>query len=262
MRAAPSPQLHASIVARCVPGHCRAGPGRDCPRAVAGTPIGARPRPLHRNSCRCPRTSRPRASADSRLDRSGSWRLTPRRAGRLLLDWHPTRREMLITTAFDGNTFQIHSVAGPGMDRQQLTFFPTGAGVAAEQCQRRLYSPDGSHLVFNKDSSSGGETMQLFRFDLATKKTTLLTDGKSRNGVPVWSHRSRAHRLRLDAPQRARWRRPRHLGDEPAGSRRAPGWWLKLKASGAWLTGRQTTRSFWWSMRLPRIRAHRYGASM
>ena len=32
--------------------------------------------------------------------------------------------------------------------------------------------------------------MQLFRFDLATKKTTLLTDGKSRNGVPVWSHRS------------------------------------------------------------------------
>ena len=107
----------------------------------------------------------------------------------LLLGWHPTRREMLITTAFDGNTFQIHLVAGPGMDRQQLTFFPTGAGVAANTVSA-LYSPDGSHLVFNKDSSTGGETMQLFRFDLATKKTTLLTDGKSRNGVPVWSHRS------------------------------------------------------------------------
>ena len=32
--------------------------------------------------------------------------------------------------------------------------------------------------------------MQLFRFDLATKKSILLTDGKSRNGMPVWSHRS------------------------------------------------------------------------
>jgi len=112
----------------------------------------------------------------------------------LLFGWHPTRREILITTAFDGNTFQIHSVAGPGMDRQQLTFFPTGGGLAAGSVVvgnvGAWYSPDGSFVVFNKDSSSGGETMQLFRFDLATKKTSLLTDGKSRNGSPVWSHRS------------------------------------------------------------------------
>src|SRR6476659_8597848 len=46
--------------------------------------------------------------------------LAPYAASRraLLFGWHPTRREILITTAFDGNTFQIHSVAGPGMDRQ------------------------------------------------------------------------------------------------------------------------------------------------
>src|SRR5688500_13247332 len=43
----------------------------------------------------------------------------------VLLDWHPTRREIVITTAF-GDSYQIHSVAGPGMDRQQLTFFPRG----------------------------------------------------------------------------------------------------------------------------------------
>jgi len=112
----------------------------------------------------------------------------------LLFGWHPTRREILITTAFDGNTFQIHSVAGPGMDRQQLTFFPTGAGIAAGSVAvgnvGAWYSPDASSVVFSKDSTSGGETMQLFRFDLATKKTTLLTDGKSRNGLPVWSHHS------------------------------------------------------------------------
>lgn len=112
----------------------------------------------------------------------------------MVLDWHPTRREILITTAFDGNTFQIHSVAGPGMDRQQLTFFPTGAGVAVNSVAVNnagaWYAPDASYFVFNKDSTSGGETTQLFRFDLATKKTTLLTDGKSRNGTPVWSHHS------------------------------------------------------------------------
>jgi dipeptidyl aminopeptidase/acylaminoacyl peptidase len=106
----------------------------------------------------------------------------------VLLGWHPTRREILITTAF-GNTFQIHSVAGPGMDRQQLTFFPDGGGVAPANVAA-LYAPDASYFVFNKDSTSGGETMQLFRFDLATKKSTLLTDGTSRNGEPVWAHRS------------------------------------------------------------------------
>jgi dipeptidyl aminopeptidase/acylaminoacyl peptidase len=112
----------------------------------------------------------------------------------LLLGWHPSRREILVTTAFEGNTFQIHSVAGPGMDRQQLTFFPTGAGISAGGVTTGTvgawYSPDGSYVLFSKDSTSGGEAMQLFRFDLATRKTTLLTDGKSRNGLPVWSHRS------------------------------------------------------------------------
>ena len=112
----------------------------------------------------------------------------------LLLGWHPSRRETLVTTAFDGNTFQIHSVAGPGMDRQQLTFFPTGAGISAAGVVTgsvgAWYSPDGSYVLFNKDATSGGEAMQLFRLDLATRKATLLTDGKSRNGLPVWSHRS------------------------------------------------------------------------
>ena len=102
----------------------------------------------------------------------------------VLLGWHPTRREILITTAFAGNTFQIHAVAGPGMDRQQLTFFPDGGGVSPDSVGA-WYARDGSSFVFNKDSSSGGETMQLFRFDPATRGISLLTDGKSRNGVPV-----------------------------------------------------------------------------
>jgi dipeptidyl aminopeptidase/acylaminoacyl peptidase len=101
----------------------------------------------------------------------------------VLLGWHGTRREMLISTIF-GNVPQIHSVAGPGMDRRQLTFFRDGVTGGA------TYEARGSYFVFGKDSGGGAETMQLFRFDPATLQSTLLTDGKSRNGAPAWSHRA------------------------------------------------------------------------
>jgi dipeptidyl aminopeptidase/acylaminoacyl peptidase len=103
----------------------------------------------------------------------------------LLLGWHPTRREILISTIF-GNVPQIHSVAGPGMDRRQVTFFReglTGSGGAS-------YEPGGTYFVYGKDTGGGAETMQLFRFDPATLQSTLLTDGKSRNGNPAWSRHS------------------------------------------------------------------------
>ena len=70
------------------------------------------------------------------------------------------------------------------MDRRQLTFFRDGV---LRDRRRRLYQPGGSYFVFGKDSGGGAETMQLFRFDPATLQSTLLTDGKSRNGYPAWS---------------------------------------------------------------------------
>ena len=44
--------------------------------------------------------------------------------------------------------------------------------------------------MFGRDSGGGAETQQLHRFDTATLQSTLLTDGKSRNGFPAWSHRA------------------------------------------------------------------------
>ncbi len=101
------------------------------------------------------------------------------------LGWHPTRREILISTIF-GNVPQIHSVSGPGMDRRQVTFFRDGLPATGGAS----YEPGGSYFVFGKDSGGGAETMQLFRFDPATLQSTLLTDGKSRNGSPAWSRKS------------------------------------------------------------------------
>ena len=98
------------------------------------------------------------------------------------LGWHPTGRRILISTAF-GNVSQIHEVRSPGGARTQLTFFRDGVTGGAS------YEPGGRYFVFRKDTSGGGEAMQLFRYDLDSGRITLLTDAKSRHGVPVWSHR-------------------------------------------------------------------------
>src|SRR5262245_17201302 len=59
------------------------------------------------------------------------------------LDWHPSHREMLISTRF-ADVPQIHLVRMPGRARTQLTFFPDRTGGAR-------HGPDGSYFVFSKD---------------------------------------------------------------------------------------------------------------
>ena len=93
--------------------------------------------------------------------------------------WHPQRRELLISTRF-ANTYQTHLVKMPGGARQQLTFFP-------EPVYGGSFHPQGGdYFVFQKDVG-GGEWYQLFRYDMATGTSTLLTDGKSRNLQGPWS---------------------------------------------------------------------------
>ncbi len=97
-----------------------------------------------------------------------------------LASWHPVRREMLISTRF-GDTPQVHLVRMPGGARTQLTFFPERVSGAA------FRPKTGDSFVFSKDVG-GNEFFQLYRYDLATGDVTLLTDGKSRNTDPLWSH--------------------------------------------------------------------------
>jgi dipeptidyl aminopeptidase/acylaminoacyl peptidase len=99
----------------------------------------------------------------------------------LLFDWHPTRREILIGTRF-GDTVQVHAVTMPGGARRQLTFFPDR--VASAQ-----YLPNGHEFVLQKDAG-GGEWFQLYRYDLASGASTLLTDGHSRNESYLLAHHS------------------------------------------------------------------------
>jgi len=97
-----------------------------------------------------------------------------------LQSWNPAAREMLITTRF-ADTAQVHLLKMPGGARTQLTFYNDRVSGA-------WYSPTNSAcFVFSKDVG-GGEFFQLYRYDLATGDTTLLTDGKSRNTDPIWSY--------------------------------------------------------------------------
>ncbi|MEB3214080.1 MAG: S9 family peptidase [Leptolyngbyaceae bacterium] len=96
-----------------------------------------------------------------------------------LASWHPTRREMLISTRF-GDTAQVHEVTMPLGCRSQLTFFP-------ERVSGASYHPvNDDYFVFSKDFG-GNEFSQTFRYDRGTGTVTLLTDGTSRNSRGIWS---------------------------------------------------------------------------
>lgn len=95
------------------------------------------------------------------------------------LSWHPAKLEMLVSTRF-AETPQIHWVKFPGGARTQMTFFPDRVGNAS-------FNPKSSeYFVFTKDIG-GGEWFQNYRFDIQTGSITLLTDGKSKNTLGVWS---------------------------------------------------------------------------
>ena len=135
------------------------------------------------------------------------------------LAWHPTERRMLVQTTF-GNVPQVHEVMSPGAARSQLTFFRDGVTGGAS------YGPRGDLVVLRRDAGGGTESMQLFRRD-ANGAVTLLTDGKSLNGVPVWSHHGT---IAFDSTERDGRNRDLYTMDpaDPASRR------MIAKVEGAW----------------------------
>ena len=89
--------------------------------------------------------------------------------------WSPDGRGILIGTRF-GNSTQVHRVHEPLGRREQITFFEEP--VAGQFIPR---ADDGAVLL--SLSRGGDENYQIFLLDRAAYRTTLLTDGRSRNSL-------------------------------------------------------------------------------
>jgi dipeptidyl aminopeptidase/acylaminoacyl peptidase len=139
-----------------------------------------------------------------------------------LVAWHPTERRMVITTTF-ASAPQLHEVKFPGAARTQLTYFPDGVSPRPGA----VFLPRGEAIVFQKDTAGGGEANQLFRYDAASGALTLLTDGKSRNGIPVIS---RSGRVAYDSTRRDGKNRDLYLLDP----RQPNAGTLLAETAGAW----------------------------
>jgi dipeptidyl aminopeptidase/acylaminoacyl peptidase len=96
------------------------------------------------------------------------------------VDWHPSRREMLITTRF-GNTAQLHYLKNPMGARTQITFFEEPVGNAT-------FEPNnGNYFIFTRDVG-GNEFAQMYRYDMSDGRSTLISDGgRSQNGNIRWN---------------------------------------------------------------------------
>ncbi|RQP24768.1 S9 family peptidase [Piscinibacter terrae] len=104
--------------------------------------------------------------------------------GHAFVDWHPTKREMLVAhRKAGGNTAQIFRVAGPGAEPEPLTDF-------ADPVTQASYEPrEGKYVVFER-SSGGNEAAQVFRLDLDTRQLALLTEPSEKHSIEGWFHRS------------------------------------------------------------------------
>ncbi len=104
--------------------------------------------------------------------------------GHGFLEWHPTRREMLVThRKAGGSTTQLFRIAAPMAEPEALTDFAEPVSVASWEPQR------GEYLVFER-SNGGDEADQLYRLDLADRQVTQLTDPKERHEIQGWLHKS------------------------------------------------------------------------
>ncbi|MBU4539268.1 MAG: alpha/beta fold hydrolase [Weeksellaceae bacterium] len=92
---------------------------------------------------------------------------------------HPNGKELIMVTRF-GSTNQLHKLSQAMGNRKQITFFDEPVNSAD-------YEPlKGEYLVYSKDIG-GNEFGQLFKLDLKTMESKLLTDGgRSQNGGMVW----------------------------------------------------------------------------
>ena len=105
-------------------------------------------------------------------------------AGHAFVDWHPTRREMLVShRPVGGNVAQLYRVVGPLAEPEPLT-------DGNEPVTRAWYEPREGRSIVLMRGTGGNEAYQLYRLDLPSREQTLLSDTDQRHDLNTWLHRS------------------------------------------------------------------------
>ncbi len=95
--------------------------------------------------------------------------------GHSFADWHPARREMLIShRAAGSNVNQLFLLAAPEAPLQRLTDFP-------EPIRDGSFDPRGGRFVIYSRDTGGNEASRIYRLDLDTRVSTLLSDPETRS---------------------------------------------------------------------------------
>ncbi len=100
--------------------------------------------------------------------------------GHSFVEWHPTNNEMLVAHRKAGdNVPRIYRLDRPLGELQPLT-------DGAEPVTRASWEPrQGRYIVFER-STGGDEADQIYRLDLATRQSTLLTNPDEAHAIVGW----------------------------------------------------------------------------
>lgn len=100
--------------------------------------------------------------------------------GHTVVDWHPTKREMLVShRAPDATTAQLYRLSNPLDQPQALTH-------GADPVTRARYEPlAGRYVVFER-ASGGSEVTQLYRLDAPGAEPVALTTPDERHALLTW----------------------------------------------------------------------------
>lgn len=99
-----------------------------------------------------------------------------------LASWDQSGKGIFVSTRF-ADVNQIHHVATPGGDRQQITFFKEPL-TTIDICTDK--SKNG--FIYRLDKG-GNENYQIYFHDLGNKTNKLLSDGTSRNDEVLWNNK-------------------------------------------------------------------------
>jgi dipeptidyl aminopeptidase/acylaminoacyl peptidase len=100
--------------------------------------------------------------------------------GHSFADWHPARREMLVShRAAGSNVNQLFLLTAPGASAERLTDFP-------EPISNGSFDPRRGRFVIYSRDTGGNEAARIYRLDLDTRISTLLSDPETRSEA-VWN---------------------------------------------------------------------------